>query len=244
MNGAAMATPVAKPVLGTPGGPSSGLKAATPASINRFLTRTNALERVESLNEHLAQATSSDHSPAASTSRVSLATTADPRSYDYRYMYERLMDRSEKIDNQLDDAAELFRRHYLTAETGEVVEEFTDPSLTSDVETLAIGRIQADWETQGAVKLGPDNIVLETSRLLGAGSRVTLKLAPNVRVRGAAPGETQNGLFPGAIVAVRGRNGGAGFFSVSEIITVRYVFDDKVAAALARVSRLSWTLQK
>ena len=33
--------------------------------------------------------------PSSSTSRISLASTADPNRYKYRYMYERMMERSE-----------------------------------------------------------------------------------------------------------------------------------------------------
>jgi hypothetical protein len=50
--------------------------------------------------------------------------------------------------------------------------------------------------------------------------RVPLRFDPNVRVRGARLGRGGVGLFPGAIVALRGKNGGGGWFLVSEVLTV------------------------
>lgn len=48
-----------------------------------------------------------------------------------------------------------------------------------------------------------------------------MRFDPTVKVRGAKKGRAGVGLFPGAIVALRGKNGGGGWFLVSEVLTVR-----------------------
>lgn len=63
-------------------------------------------------------------------------------------------------------------------------------------------------------------MTLESSRALGSGKRVPLKFDVNVRVRKAKKGAQGARFFSGAIVALRGRNGGGGWFLVNEILTV------------------------
>ena len=55
---------------------------------------------------------------------------------------------------------------------------------------------------------------------MGSGSRVPVLFGPSLKLRGAPQGANSIGLFPGAIVALRGRNGGGGFFVVNEILSV------------------------
>lgn len=63
-------------------------------------------------------------------------------------------------------------------------------------------------------------MTLETSRAMGSGARIPLRFDTNVRVRGGQAGRGGMGFFPGAVVAVRGKNGGGGWFHVSEVLTV------------------------
>jgi len=85
----------------------------------------------------------------------------------------------------------------------------------------AVGRIVQDSEiSSGAVKLNEASLCLETSRRIGGGSRVPLKFDVGVKIRGAPRGQCSFGLFPGAIVALKGRNGGAGWFLVTEVLSV------------------------
>ncbi len=56
---------------------------------------------------------------------------------------------------------------------------------------------------------------------MGSGVRVPLRFAPNFKVRGGPKGQANVSLFPGAIVALKGRNGGGGWFSVNEVLSVR-----------------------
>ena len=57
---------------------------------------------------------------------------------------------------------------------------------------------------------------------MGSGVRVPIRLAPETKLRGGIKGVGGISLFPGAIVALRGRNGGGGFFLVEELLSVRY----------------------
>lgn len=71
---------------------------------------------------------------------------------------------------------------------------------------------------------------LESSRMLGSGSRVLLKFDPDMKVRGAPLGSGGVGVFPGCLVGVKGRNGGGKLFSVSEVLMVsrRAVFASRL----------------
>lgn len=57
--------------------------------------------------------------------------------------------------------------------------------------------------------------------MMGSGVRVPLRFTPNFKVRGGPKGQASVGLFPGAVVALKGKNGGGGRFSVSEVMAVR-----------------------
>lgn len=56
---------------------------------------------------------------------------------------------------------------------------------------------------------------------MGSGARAPLRFSPTLKIRGGPQGASSVGLFPGAIVALKGRNGGGGMFVVEEILTVR-----------------------
>ncbi|KAK0540530.1 DNA-directed DNA polymerase alpha subunit pol12 [Tilletia horrida] len=70
-------------------------------------------------------------------------------------------------------------------------------------------------------RLTPQGIYLETSRVLGSGSRTRLVFSPTCTVKGAPPGAANPiGLFPGMIVGCKGRNVGGDSFRVEEILLV------------------------
>ena len=62
--------------------------------------------------------------------------------------------------------------------------------------------------------------MLESSRMMGSGARVPIRFDPEVRLRKGKRGVGGQGLFPGAIVALKGKNGGGGSFLASEILSV------------------------
>ena len=87
---------------------------------------------------------------------------------------------------------------------------------------MVVGRVIIDSESTSAhFALNETSLVLESSRMMGFGARVPLRFGVEVKVRKGKRGAGGKGLFPGAIVALKGRNGGAGSFLVSEILSVR-----------------------
>lgn len=89
-------------------------------------------------------------------------------------------------------------------------------------EVIVVGRITLDAEaSSGSGKLNEASLHIESSRMMGSGVRVPLKFTPNFKVRGGPKGQANISLFPGAIVALKGSNRGGGWFSVSEVMTVR-----------------------
>ncbi|KAI0086596.1 DNA polymerase alpha/epsilon subunit B-domain-containing protein [Irpex rosettiformis] len=133
----------------------------------------------------------------------------------YRYMYEKILDRSEALDDRIDEFAEIVKNHYGISELG-------DPGASTEEEVTVVGRITFDPDSSSSepIKLNEATLTLESSRAMGSGVRVPLHFDTNTRVQGAMKGEGGVGLFPGAIVALKGRNGGGGLFVVSEILTL------------------------
>lgn len=89
---------------------------------------------------------------------------------------------------------------------------------------VVVGRIVANPETtvtSDVSKLNEASIALESSRMMGSGVRVPLRFNTPLKIHGSS----RVGFFPGAIVALRGRNGGGGWFSVSEVLLVGETFN-------------------
>ena len=60
------------------------------------------------------------------------------------------------------------------------------------------------------------------SRMMGSGARVPLRFDPSINVRRGPRGVGGQGIFPGAIVALKGKNGGGGSFLAAEILAVSH----------------------
>lgn len=89
-------------------------------------------------------------------------------------------------------------------------------ALQEDI--IAVGRLCSESDN---IKLTETTSYLESSRMLGSGSRVRLQFENDMKVRGAPVGSGGVGLFPGCLVGVKGRNGGGKIFGVSEVFMVR-----------------------
>lgn len=207
---------------------------------------------LESLNEHIELSGSGSQlappQPAGAkkpTSRVSLAMATDPKAWNYRYMFEKKGERSQVLDDRIDDYAAIFRTAYSVDES----EEFGDPSLPSQESIWVVGRIcpslpapessagqalrakassrakngEDDNQAFGLPKLAETGVVLESSRMMGSGNRTPLVFNKGCVVKhtpqdvGTWGAATTLSLFPGQIVMCRGINAGADKFSVSEI---------------------------
>jgi DNA polymerase alpha subunit B len=122
------------------------------------------------------------------------------KNFSYRPMYQKLMEASEVQDERIDEFAQAIQEHYQIRD-----EELGDPSVASPSEIVAVGRIVSD-SLEG--RLNAQSILLESSRMTGAGARTPLRLD-------AVPSYA---FFPGQIVAVRGKNSSGNYFAVSEIL--------------------------
>ena len=183
----------------------------TPQAIQPFHLRHQAHSLVETLNPHLPSSFSGV--PAGSKARVSLSSTVDPKQWTYRYMFEKISQRSEALDDLIDDFADSIKDAYDISELG-------DPHFVSEEPIYTVGRILSP--PTDTAKATATSLYLESSRLIGGGKRVSLRfLAPSeLKVRGGAQGVKSFGLFPGCLVCVKGRNGGGGVFVVEEVLMV------------------------
>lgn len=181
-------------------------------------TAIPAFSTIESLNPHIPLSTSGSQlapPPAPSAkkppSRVSLAMATDPKAWSYRYMFEKNNERSQVLDDRIDEFASLLRTAYNIDEN----EEFGDPSLPSQEPIWVVGRIcpalpapesltgqtlrakaTARSKTRGGgemednesvafglPKLAETGIVLESSRMMGSGNRTPLTFNKGCIVR-------------------------------------------------------------
>lgn len=117
-------------------------------------------------------------------------------------MAMRLSDSSEILDERIDDFMALVQKHHGLEDSA-----FGNAASQSTNEIVAVGRIASDTP-EG--KLNAASIVLETSRRMGAGVRIPLKIDALSSYQ----------FFPGQIVALRGTNAAGLYFSVSEILSV------------------------
>ncbi|OAV93427.1 hypothetical protein PTTG_01590 [Puccinia triticina 1-1 BBBD Race 1] len=213
-------SPAIQPLVG----PSTSANELTPSAIagtrslkpselrTTFLNRLERFKTIESLNQHLPAASSPSEpsKPRPLPLHFDPYKSKDPGKFNYRYMYEKLSDRSDVLDRLLEEAAMILAEWY-------EIEEWADPSVVSQEDIWAYGRICA--ETQDS-KISDQACWLETSRMIGHGRRIRLQWADDLKVHGVGPHEDGIGLFPGAIVGLRGRNGGGTYFSVQEILSM------------------------
>jgi DNA polymerase alpha subunit B len=124
-------------------------------------------------------------------------------------MFEKVSQRSEALDDMIDEFADMMRDAYDLPDIG-------DPNVPSEESIYAVGRILSA-PTDGS-KLSSNALLLESSRVLGAGKRIPLRFRPSssLILHGGTGGF---GVFPGCVICVRGRNGGAGFV-VDEVLLV------------------------
>ncbi|WWC66502.1 uncharacterized protein I206_100404 [Kwoniella pini CBS 10737] len=196
-------------VPSSPISPAGSPTSLTPQLSQPFELRPQPLSLLETLNPHLPATTSG--LPPDSKQRIMLSSTADPKNWNYRYMFEKISQRSEALDDAIDDYAENIKEAYGISELG-------DPHFVSEESIYTVGRILSP--PTDTSKATASSLFLESSRLLGAGKRIALRFAPagSLKVRGGPPGVKGFGLFPGCLACVKGRNGGGGVFVVDEIL--------------------------
>ncbi|KAK4685108.1 DNA polymerase alpha subunit B, partial [Tremellales sp. Uapishka_1] len=207
--GASLQTPTSKTNGYQPSSPVSGNESSavlTSQPPPPFKLRAQPHSLVETLNPHLSASTSSSSKP-----RVSLSAHSDVKSWAYRYMFEKISQRSASLDDLIDEFANTIKDSYGVTELG-------DPHFVSEDSIYTVGRILSPpTDNRRAVAT---NLYLESSRLIGNGRRVAINFAPpgQLKVRGGTPGVKGFGVFPGCLVCVKGRNGGGGVFVVEEVL--------------------------
>jgi DNA polymerase alpha subunit B len=164
-----------------------------------FDERKNAGDVIECLNSHLPAATVPEIPPTEP--RIKLKAASDLPKFSYKPMAMKLSEASETLDDRIDSFTEQVQKHYELEDSA-----FGNPAAQSSAEIVAVGRIACDVPNG---KLNASSLVLETSRRMGAGMRVPLKMDH--------PSLTYD-FFPGKIVAMRGTNIGGEFFRPTETL--------------------------
>ncbi|KAG4026413.1 hypothetical protein MFRU_041g00570 [Monilinia fructicola] len=163
-----------------------------------FNDRPHAGQTVEVLNDHLEV----PEPPIApySESRIKLTANSDMKKLSYKTMAMKSSEASEILDDRIDEFMLLIQTHHKLEDS-----DFGSAASQSTNEIIAVGRIACD-SAEG--KLNPSSIVLETSRRMGAGLRIPLKI------------DKMSGFqfFPGQIVALKGINASGEDFTVSEAL--------------------------
>lgn len=193
--------PVSSPLqVKTPFRPSdNALPRPAFESITPFSNRVNANETIEVLNPHIPIPLL-PLTDASYESRINFLFNMEIKNFSYRPMYQKLTEASEIQDERIDEFSAAIQEHYNIPE-----ESFGDPSIASPTEIVAVGRIVSD-SLQG--RLNPSSILLESSRMTGAGARTPLKVD---KISSFA-------FFPGQIVAVKGVNSSGSYFQVHQVM--------------------------
>lgn len=192
------ATPAPKSVKnGAQSSPADAKTPTVPGQGVAFEDRQNAGQVIETLNSQLSAAETPGE--VTTEARVKLKANTELPKFAYKPMAMKLSEASEILDDRIDMFTDLIQSHHRLPDSA-----FGNPAAQSTAEIVAVGRIACDSPNG---KLNAASIVLETSRRMGAGMRVPLK------VEGSG-----YDFFPGKIVAVRGTNVSGEYFSVSEIL--------------------------
>lgn len=196
------ATPAAKSVRsGMNSSPADNKTPATKAGpAIAFEDRNNAGDVVEAINTHLPAAKAPDVPHAEA--RVKLKAAVDLPKFAYKPMAMKLSEASEILDDRIDSFVEVLQKHYELEDSA-----FGNPAAQSANEIVAVGRIACDQPTG---KLNSSSMVLETSRRMGAGMRVPLRVADDVSYD----------FFLGKIVGLRGTNVSGEYFAATEVLAM------------------------
>lgn len=165
-----------------------------------FNDRPNAGQIVEILNDQLP----ASEPPMApfSEARIKVTANSDLKKLSYKPMAMKSSEASEILDDRIDEFMLMIQAHHQLEDSA-----FGSAASQAINEIVAVGRIASD-SSDG--KLNTASLVLETSRRMGAGLRISIGL-------GAVPSFQ---FFPGQIVALRGINASGHEFTVSEVLEV------------------------
>ncbi|RKF55810.1 DNA polymerase alpha subunit B [Erysiphe neolycopersici] len=167
-------------------------------SSTSFQQRDNINGIIEILNEHLPKIISP--TVPFGKPRVRLTANSEIKKLSYKTMAMKCSEASEILDDRIDEYMFLIQDHYKFEDS-----VFGSAASESIHEIVAVGRIATD-ALDG--KLNTFSLVLETSRRMGAGLRIPLKVESLQNYQ----------FFPGQIVALKGINTTGENFVVSEVL--------------------------
>ncbi|KAF9359045.1 DNA-directed DNA polymerase alpha subunit pol12 [Mortierella sp. AD094] len=159
----------------------------------KFAQRKNISETEETLNGNLALRTEPPHKSEENRNDIKLVAGVKR----YRYMFEKITEKAEALDDRIDMFAEVYRNTYPDT-------VFHNPAYPSQAIVTVVGRICSD-ANEG--KSNERSLVLETSRSIGGGSRVKLDVSEL----------TGFSFFPGQIVVLSGINANGPIFAVTQV---------------------------
>ncbi|KAF4584505.1 DNA polymerase alpha subunit B [Ophiocordyceps camponoti-floridani] len=160
-------------------------------------------EVIEVLNDHL-DAAKGPPSPDYSEARIKLTAASDQKKMAYKPLAMKLSEASEILDDRIDDFASLVQHHHALDDSA-----LGNAAAQGTTEIVAVGRVASDAVVDDG-RLNAASLVLETSRRTGMGFRVALNMD-------AIPCWS---VFPGQIVALKGRNASGHEFVVSEVLDI------------------------
>ncbi|KAL0943684.1 DNA polymerase subunit alpha B [Colletotrichum truncatum] len=164
-----------------------------------FNDRQNAGDTIEVLNDHL----SPPEAPICpySESRIKLTAASDQKKLAYKPLAMKLSEASEILDDRIDEFMSIVQEYHKLD-----LSEFGSAASQSTTTVIAVGRIASD-APEG--KLNAASLVLELSRRMGGGQRVSL----NMQNKGYS-------FFPGQVVALKGINTSGNEFVVEDVLEV------------------------
>ncbi|KAI1259331.1 DNA polymerase alpha/epsilon subunit B [Xylariaceae sp. FL1019] len=193
--------PASSPDYRSPNAAEHQLESLNAIPVTSFNDRQHPGELIEVLNEHL-KAPEPPMAPFPEA-RIALKASSDQKKLGYKTMAMKLTEASEILDDRIDEFMILVRDYHKIDD-----DEFGSAASQSTTEIVAVGRIASD-SPEG--RLNAASLILETSRRMGNGRRIPLKLD---RLNGRYQ------FFPGQIVAFRGINSSGSEFVVREAVDI------------------------
>lgn len=164
----------------------------------KFADRSNKGAVVEVLNENVPFASASLHKHT----NVDISFLENQVLKGYRYMYSKIAEKSDIVDERLEILTNEFKEYYKW-------EEVSHPAQPAQATIFTVGQICTDAVTDTSSKLNDQSVMLEACRSVGHGIRVRLdlsKLTQQTNRDGKSLVADGYTLFPGKIIGVQGRN--------------------------------------
>ncbi|KAI8825620.1 DNA polymerase alpha/epsilon subunit B-domain-containing protein [Fimicolochytrium jonesii] len=185
------ATLAGSPITPTAARPS-GISGPSPSAI-KFADRLNKAKIEETLNPHIPMESAGEDE----TVPCEVSLVPGQQTGGYRYMYEKLMEKGDYLDERIHNFAEIIGEAVRDTLPEKDRDDFCmqHPGVPKQEPIFTVGRICSDTVAENA-KLNEQSVVLESSRGIGSGCRVKMNVSD----------VPEYSLFPGQIIGVHGMN--------------------------------------